>query len=181
MKNTPANDETFSIRPAQEGDADSLADLGVRTFSDAYSTTVPAKDLADYLAKAFSTEQVLEDIASPDVLILVAANSNTICGYIKLQATPAPEHIDAKNPIELMRLYILRDWQGCGIGTALIDAGFRAAKDRAYKTCWLKVWEGNQRAIDFYENKGFARVGNEPYLVGSSSENVVLMVCPLEE
>ncbi len=179
MKNIPANDKTFSIRPAQESDADSLADLGARTFSDAYSSIVPAKDLEDYLGKAFSTEQVLEDIASPDVLILVAANSNKICGYIKLQATPAPEHIDAKNPIELMRLYILRDWQGCGIGTALMDAGFIAAKDRAYKTCWLRVWEGNQRAIDFYENKGFATVGSEPYQVGSSSEDVVLMACSL--
>jgi ribosomal protein S18 acetylase RimI-like enzyme len=174
-------DKTLSIRPAQERDADLLADLGARTFSDAYSHTLSAEDLDDYLRKAFSRERVLEDIADPDVLLFMGLISNTPCAYIKLQPTSVRQRICGANPIELLRLYVLPGWKGRGIGTALMDAAFEAARDKGYKTCWLKVWDENTQAIDFYANKGFAIVGNEPYPVGSTSRNVVLMACPLDE
>ncbi len=61
-----------------------------------------------------------------------------------------------------------------------MDVAFKEARERPYKTCWLKVWDKNAGAIEFYTNKGFAIVGNEPYPVGGTSENVVLMACSIE-
>ena len=181
MKTMPNGDKTLSIRPAEERDADLLADLGTRTFSDAYSRTLSAEDLDDYLHKAFSRKQMLEDITDPDVLLFLGLISNTLCAYIKLQPTRVRECICGANQIELLRLYVLCGWRDRGIGTALMDVGLKAARDKAYKSCWLKVWDENTKAIDFYTNKGFAILGNEPYPVGSTSRNVVLMACPLEE
>jgi ribosomal protein S18 acetylase RimI-like enzyme len=181
MKTMPNGDKTLLIRPAEERDADLLADLGARTFSDAYSCTLSAEDLDDYLREAFSREQMLEDITNPDVLLFLGLISNTLCAYMKLQPTPARQCVRGANPIELLRLYVLPGWQGHRIGAALLDVGLKAARDKAYDTCWLKVWDENTRAIEFYTNKGFATVGNEPYPVGSSSRNVVLMACSLEE
>ena len=172
-------DKTLSIRPAEGHDADLLADLGSRTFSDAYSCTLSAEDLDDYLGKAFSREQMLRDIADPEVLLFLGLISNTLCAYIKLQPTPARQCVRGANPIELLRLYVLPGWKGRRIGTALLDVGLKAARDKTYNTCWLKVWDGNTKAIEFYTNKGFATVDNEPYPVGSSSRNVVLMACSL--
>jgi len=181
MKTMPNGDKTLSIRPAEERDAGLLADLGARTFSDAYSCTLSAEDLDDYLRKAFSPEQMLEDIADPNVLLLLGLISNTLCAYIKLQPTPTRQCIRGANPIELLRLYVLPGWKGRRIGTALLDVALKAVRDKAYETCWLKVWDENTKAIDFYTNKGFAIAGNEPYPVGSTSRNVVLMAHPLEE
>lgn len=177
----PNGDKTLSIRPGQERDVDLLADLGGRTFSDAYSCTLSAEDLDDYLGKAFSREQMLEDIADPEVLLFLGLISNTVCAYIKLAPTPARRCVRGANPIELLRLYVLPGWKGRRIGTALLDVGLKAARDKAYSTCWLKVWDRNAKAIEFYTNKGFAIVGNEPYPVGSDSRNVVLMARALEE
>ncbi len=174
-------DKTLSIRPAEERDADLLADLGARTFSDAYSCTLSAEDLDNYLRKAFSREQMLEDITDPDVLLFLGLISNTLCTYIRLQPTSVHECICGANPIELLRLYVLPGWKDRGIGTALMDVGLKAARDKSYKTCWLKVWDENTKAIGFYTNRGFAIAGNEPYPVGSTSRNVVLMACPLQE
>jgi ribosomal protein S18 acetylase RimI-like enzyme len=179
MKSISVNDEIFSIRPAKESDAESLADLGARTFADAYSSILPAEDLGAYLREAFSVERMIEDIANPEVLLFVASTSEVVCAYIKLQPTTAPEPVEATNPIELMRLYILSGQQGCGIGTALMDAAFSVARDREYTTCWLKVWEGNHKAIGFYKSKGFSQIGNQAYPVGNVCRNVILMVCPL--
>ena len=174
-------DKTLSIRPAEERDAGLLADLGGRTFSDAYSCTLSAKDLDDYLGKAFSREQMLEDIADPEVLLFLGLISNTLCAYIKLRPTPTRRCVRGANPIELLRLYVLPGWQNRQIGTALLDVGLNAARDKAYDTCWLKVWDENAKAIEFYTSKGFTIVGNEPYQVGNDARNVVLMACSLEE
>ncbi len=145
-------DKTLSIRPAEERDADLLADLGARSFSDAYSCTLSAEDLEDYLRKAFSREQMLEDITDPGVLLFLGFISNTLCAYIKLQPTPARQCTAGTNPIELLRLYVLAGWKDRGMGTALLDVGLKAARDKAYKSCWLKVWDENTKAIDFYTN-----------------------------
>jgi len=180
MKEIRINDKTLSIRPAEESDAEILADLGAYTFSHTYSSILPSKDLEDYLGKAFSVEQMRQDIADPQVLLFVSSVSNTVCSYIKLQPTPPREVIRGNKPIELLRLYLLPQWEGMGIGSALMKAGLRAAREESYETCWLKVWEGNRRAIEFYENRGFTQVGSEPYPVGSTSRKVILMACPLK-
>jgi hypothetical protein len=61
-----------------------------------------------------------------------------------------------------------------------MDVGLEAARKKSYKTCCLKVWEGDKRAIEFYTHKGFSRIGSEPYPVESASRRVVLMACPLK-
>lgn len=179
MKKIIVNGRTLSIRPAEQRDAGLLAALGARTFADTYSSILPATDLDDYLRDAFSIEQMLDDIANPKVLLLIGWVSNTACSYIKLEPTAARKVVDGPDPIELSRLYVLPRWKGFGIGGVLLDVGLAAARDRAHKTCWLRVWEGNTRAMDFYKDKGFSPVGNEPYPVGSTSRTVVLMACSL--
>ena len=72
MSQDPANsDNTLSIRPAEQRDAELLADLGARTFSDAYACTLSAGDLEDYLRTAFSPGQMLEDVTDPNVLLFL--------------------------------------------------------------------------------------------------------------
>lgn len=180
MKNVSFGDENLSIRAADRRDVKSLADLGARTFANTYSSILPAKDLGDYLRRAFGTEQMLKDTADPKILLFLGSISGTVCSYIKLEPTPARKVVPGANPIELLRLYVLPRWKGIGIGAALLDVGLAAALDKGYRTCWLKVWEGNTKAIDFYKKRGFSRVSNEQYPVGSTSRNVVLMARSLE-
>lgn len=179
MKKTIGNGNNLSVRRAELRDASPLAALGSRTFADTYSDILPGKDLDEYLRTAFSAEQMLEDIANPNILLFVGWISNTACSYVKLEPTPARKVIRGPEPIELSRLYVSTQWKGLGIGTVLLDVGLEAAREKAYRTCWLKVWEGNRQAMQFYMNRGFSPVGNEPYPVGSTSRNVVLMECSL--
>lgn len=180
MKEVTVNGRTLKIRQVERRDARLLADLGADTFADTYSTILPTGDLTDYLREAFSPERVLEDIADDRVILFLGSISKTACSYIKLQPTPVREVIRGDNPIELVRLYVQPEWKGLGIGGALLELGLAAARDKGYTACWLKVWQGNTRAIDFYENRGFSQAGSEPYPVGGTSRDVLLMVRPIE-
>ena len=51
------------------------------------------------------------------------------------------------------------DWQGRGIGGALIDAALAHPRIPAGATVLLTVWEDNARAQAFYRRHGFATVG----------------------
>ena len=46
--------------------------------------------------------------------------------------------------------------RGTGIGTALLDFGKQYAKENGCREVLLNVWEGNETAIRFYVNHGFA-------------------------
>jgi GNAT superfamily N-acetyltransferase len=155
--------------------------MGELTFTRSYASIIPAEALASYTSRAFSVEQLKSELTAPGIIYLLATVETTPCGYSKLEPTAPPLEIDCSNPIELVRLYVLPEWVGKGIGTKLIKASLDAALGGGHLSCWLRVWEGNERAIMFYRNWGFREVGSEPYYVGKCCETVVLMVRVLKE
>jgi GNAT superfamily N-acetyltransferase len=150
--------------------------MGALTFTQSYACIIPAEELARYASRAFSLEQLKSELTAPEITYLLALAGRTACGYSKLARTAPPPEISGPNPVELVRLYVLSEWTGKGIGTALIKESLDAAVELGYCSCWLRVWTGNERAIKFYRHWGFREVGSEPYNVGRCSETVLLMI-----
>ena len=167
-------------RPTLE-DAEVLAQMGKATFSRSYECVIPPKDLADYTADAFSVKRIRAELANPAIIYFLATCKTTPCGYAKLEPTPLPGGIDMPKPIELARLYASLGWMGKGIGTKLIEAGLEAAVQTGYRSCWLRVWDKNEWAIEFYRRWGFSKAGAEPYFVGQTSEPVIIMTRPMAD
>ncbi|MHC4624268.1 MAG: GNAT family N-acetyltransferase, partial [Planctomycetota bacterium] len=157
-----------------------LARIGALTFRQSYADVIPPQDLADYTAHAFSADLVRSELADPRIIYLSAVFSSETCAYSKLEPTPPPPQIKTAHPIELMRLYAMPECTGKGIGTKLMQASLTEALRSGYRSCWLRVWRGNTRAIKFYHNWGFGQVGHEAYFVGRASETVMLMSRSLE-
>lgn len=59
---------------------------------------------------------------------------------------------------EIGALYVLGEYQGYGIGRALLE---RCLQVVPYKNVMLWVLKGNQKAIAFYEHMGFCLIGQE--------------------
>jgi GNAT superfamily N-acetyltransferase len=150
--------------------------MGRLTFTQSYASIIPPEELASYTSRAFSLEQLRSELTVPGITYLLALAGTTACGYSKLAPTAPPLEINGPNPAELVRLYVLPDWTGKGIGTTLIKESLDAALEQGYCSCWLRVWRGNERAIRFYRRWGFREVGSEPYNVGKCRETVFLMV-----
>ncbi|MHC4474882.1 MAG: GNAT family N-acetyltransferase [Planctomycetota bacterium] len=164
------------IRRAGTDDATVLAKLGAVTFRQSYAGIIPPGELDAYTAEAFSVEKIRSELANPNIIYLLAVVNEDICGYAKLEPTAPPAEVDSPKPVELVRLYAAPGLTGKGVGTALLTAAMQAAEAAGYRSCWLRVWQGNERAIAFYRKWGFTQFGSEPYCVSRACETVLLMV-----
>ena len=169
-----------TIRTASAADADLLADLGARTFSDTFAADNTAEDMAAYLASAFSPAIQLEELADPDAIFYIAeVEKGRAAGYAKLQRGQAPECVAGNNAIEVVRLYVEQGYLGQGVGAALMRACLAASRNLGAQQLWLGVWEHNQRAREFYRKWGFREVGSHEFRLGADVQTDLLLACQL--
>jgi GNAT superfamily N-acetyltransferase len=75
----------------------------------------------------------------------------------------------------LLRLYTRKEWIGCGVGAALMQACIDEAKQRGCDTLWLGVWEHNARARAFYGRWGFQQAGSHIFQLGDDPQTDFLL------
>ncbi|RNF86456.1 GNAT family N-acetyltransferase [Montanilutibacter psychrotolerans] len=59
---------------------------------------------------------------------------------------------------ELRKMYFLPEARGLGAGAAIIDRCLLAARDFAFRRCYLETLRGMDAAIRLYERRGFTRL-----------------------
>lgn len=150
------------VRRAVPADAAALAELGARTFADAFGAQNRPEDMEAYLAKTYGEALQRREIENPEIVTLLAHEGEMLVAFAQLRRSQS-EHGD----VELARFYVHRDHHGRGAAQALMEAALEAARELGGATLWLGVWEHNPRAIRFYEKWGFRTVGSQPFLVGS--------------
>lgn len=168
---------SIKIRQSTIKDAEMLADLSYKTFWDAFHEH-PANapdDLADYMAQAFSFEQIKSEIADDNAIFLIAEIESQPTGYAKLNVGSYEEPIKAEKPIELSRLYSHQKFLGKGVGAKLMEECFAVAKVLNCDAMWLGVWEFNPRAQAFYKKCGFYEVGKHVFQLGKDAQTDLLM------
>ena len=84
-------------------------------------------------------------------------------GYAKMRATKQPESLEAYDPAEIERIYILRRFHGQKAGAALMQHCLDLAVADGNDVVWLGVWEHNYKAVKFLQTVGFRGV-RQPYL-----------------
>jgi diamine N-acetyltransferase len=163
------------IRPANSFDNHLLAELGARTFADSFAADNTPEDMAAYLAGAFSPEKQAAEMAEPGTLFLIAEDDGQPMGFARLREGNVPECIQGVHPVELVRIYSVKEMIGRGVGSALMTACLQEAQCRQCDVIWLDVWEKNPRAIAFYEKWGFVKVGEQGFQLGDDLQHDWLM------
>ncbi len=135
----------IAVRHAEAPDADALH--GIFTDPEVMHWLIDVP----YVPQTQTRKQVVE---LPDGrYMLVACGDNAVVGALGFGVNPAPRvrHVGRLGPIA-----VAREWQGCGVGSALM----RAATDLADN--WLNlvrlellVIDGNDAAIGLYRRFGF--------------------------
>jgi GNAT superfamily N-acetyltransferase len=165
----------MKIRYGTTGDAEMLAELGVRTFYDTFAKDNTPENMAVYLKQSFSPEIQLDELSQPDVVFLIAEAEGIPVGYAQLILNSRDETIKGASPLEIRRIYALQEFLGKGVGKVLMLATLNEARKRGCDCVWLGVWEKNQRAIDFYIKWGFREVGTHVFSLGNDPQTDFVM------
>jgi GNAT superfamily N-acetyltransferase len=147
---------SFTVRKAEPHEAHPLAQFAEACFRESFGYLFPEEALDILCSKAFTTPVM-------EALILqgawVAEGADGWRGYAALSLAPCPTG-DLPSPhLELSRLYVASPWMGQGVSDALMTAFMDFARAKGMKGVWLEAFEGNPRALRFYQRWGFRDLG----------------------
>jgi diamine N-acetyltransferase len=165
----------LTIRRGTLADARLLSELGTVTFSETFAADNTAEDMAAYIATSFSVEQQTRELEDPASIFLIGEVSGHAAGYARLYASEPEKGVEGTNPIELVRLYVSREWLGRGIGAEIMRACIDEAKHAGHDSVWLGVWERNVRAQAFYRKWNFRTVGEHMFRLGADLQRDLIM------
>jgi ribosomal protein S18 acetylase RimI-like enzyme len=165
----------LTIRRANPVDAGLLVELGARTFSETFAADNSPEDMAAYMSSAFNPAQQTAELGDPAATFFIAEVGGVAAGYAMLRAGEPAEGVEGTKPVELVRLYVSREWLGRGVGEALMRACVDEARRAGHETIWLGVWERNGRAQAFYRKWNFRAVGEHVFQLGSDPQTDILM------
>ncbi|HWQ84312.1 MAG TPA: GNAT family N-acetyltransferase [Anaerolineales bacterium] len=160
-----------------------LAEFGERTFVENFAAQNTPENMSVYLAGAFNPDKQAAELADPGSVFLLAEVEGELAGYAHLHAGPPTLETldqtgidsDARDAIELVRIYADTPWIGKGVGPALMQACLDESRSRGFELIWLGVWEHNPRAQVFYRKWGFEKIGTHIFMLGADPQTDWIM------
>lgn len=166
---------SVSLSPLGINHANPLLEFSKSTFLATYAAHNTPENMALYVAKNFTIEQVQWELQQPNNWFFVVKKQEEWLGYMKLVNSENPPELGQQKALEIERIYVIEQAKGLGIGTQLINHATQVAQSQGFNILWLGVWEFNSAAIAFYEKMGFQRFGQHVFQLGSDAQTDFLM------
>ncbi len=163
------------IRRADPSDAETLADIGRRTFIETFGHLYPPADLAAFLEEAHDPRRWARELANPAIAAWLVTDDGAAVGYAKAGpcALPHPEVTPACG--ELKTFYLLQSRQNGGLGGRLFGEAMAWLEADGPRDLWIGVWSENLGAQRFYARHGFARAGEYGFRVGATVDREFIL------
>jgi ribosomal protein S18 acetylase RimI-like enzyme len=169
------------LATADSVDADELAVVAARTFPLACPPSTALGDIASFIDTNLSPARFAEYLTDPQRAIFTARQDGRIVGYAMLirgvdDDTDVQRAVEIRPAAELSKMYLLPDYHGSGLSTALMERTLITAAGWGVRCVWLGVNQENQRAQRFYTKSGFRINGTRTFQLGAHRENDYVMV-----
>jgi len=172
--------EIHMIKVQKENTA-KLLEISRQTFFDSFGPPHNTlENINAYINEAFTIEKIKKEILNPSSEFYFAEYQNEVIGYIKLNSKKAQTEIVTGTSLEIERIYVLKSYQGNGIGQFLLNTILQKAKEKKVEFIWLGVWDQNIRAIKFYERNNFKIFDTHPFMLGSEHQTDLMMKLVIE-
>jgi ribosomal protein S18 acetylase RimI-like enzyme len=161
--------------------ADELAAIAARTFPLACPPSIAPENIASFIDRNLSATRFAEYLTDPQRAVLTAQQHGRIVGYAMLirgvdDDADVQRAVELRPAAELSKLYLLTDFHGTGVSTALMERTLATAAEWGMRCVWLGVNQKNQRAQRFYTKSGFEISGTRTFQVGAGREDDFVMV-----
>lgn len=140
------------VRFATLTDLSKIADVAQVTWDDTYDNIIAPENRREFLERAYKPENLAPAIDADGHWFYVAECEDKIVGFGHFLRRYHPTQARA----ELVRLYVLPDYQSIFIGTTILETGFDALARAKVEQCFVSVQSSNKQARRFYERHGFS-------------------------
>lgn len=148
-----------------------LAEIGKKSFLEAHGHSASKEDIVSYVNKNFNSEVFHKELANSNNIYHLIYHNNQIAGYSKIVLNVENVNIVDQNVTKLERLYLLKEFYSLNLGAKLFKFNVELSLKNNQKGIWLAVWVENQRAINFYNKKGFKIVGKYDFQISETHVN----------
>ena len=154
-----------TIIRAQETDIPALSNLCADTFRETFSHDNTEEELQAFFDEAYNHDVLKRELDHDESETYLAYVDDVLAGYLKVNWGGAQTERKLENAFEVQRIYVLKVYQGYGVGRALFDKAMRIAESGDFAWAWLGVWEQNYKAQHFYKHYGFEKFGEHKFIV----------------
>lgn len=141
------------IRTATKDDFTQLCAL-FRALDDLHVGILP--DIFQRYDGPARPNQILErKIGSEDMTLFVAEHGDSLVGFIDIQIVASPDApmFKPKRFALIDNLYVQPESRGSGLASRLFESACQWARNKGIEQVRLKVYEANEGAVRFYEQK----------------------------
>lgn len=156
-------------------DLATLQNISRKTFKDAFATMNTEANMNAYLQTAFDQEKLENELLNASSSFYFIYLDGELAGYLKLNVDDAQTDIHDPKALEVQRIFVLKNFQGMGIGSRLMDKAIEIAHKHNKSFIWLGVWDRNEAALQFYRKKGFYQIGEHVFVVGDDPQTDLIM------
>lgn len=172
---------TVKITEVTIDDLKVLQHLSRRTFDETFRPQNTPENMAAYLDTAFTDVKMIAELNDEDSFFYFIYYASEPAGYLKLNVADAQTEDMGEDALEIERIYLLKEFQGKGLGKALYLHALEVARSMDKMSIWLGVWEKNTKAIRFYERLGFSHVSSHDFWMGDDRQTDLIMQLYIEE
>ena len=168
------------IKRADVFHAGAIALIGKASFRHAFEHLFKDKeDLFEYLEYTYDPVKLSRSIRKESRVYFLATYNGDPVGFAKVKTHSLNDKIDSVSQIEFQKIYVLPQYQGKGVGSALLLEVTKLAKEISPDYIWLDTHVGNEKAIRLYEKNGFQKIGKHFFTIGSQSFEYHVMGLPV--
>jgi len=149
-----ANDgpEDVNLRRAEPADSAGIRTVARESWPRAYEGIVPPDIQGQAIASWYSDHALTQCLADTEEVFLVAETPNRVAGFVHLGALQA-------GSVELLRIYVLPQFQRHGIGRQLLEEAISLLPSSEIGRVTVSVARQNTAGCAFYERSGFSKTG----------------------
>lgn len=165
-----------SLRTPTPHDAGLIAVLGRQAFGETFHHYTSPQAVAAFLDEDYDSAGLAQSLADPALHWRLVEQDGIAAGFMKWGACKLPLTPLHPPQAELHRLYVLKAFQGHGLGRILMDEAMTRMREGGSGEICLGVWEGNDKAKAFYTRYGFEKAGEYNYApIGKQTDREWIM------
>lgn len=157
-----------------------IASIGKKSFRAAFEHLFNSREeLFEYLEYTYDPVKLARSIRKENNVYFLACSDGEAVGFTKVKKHSLNDQIESVAQMELQKIYVLPQYHGKGIGTALLKEVKNLAREIDPDYIWLDTHKSNHKAVRLYEKNGFQIMGNYFFTIGTQNFEYHLMGLPV--